>query len=454
MTESQKVFAVLGAEIATQYQLYQDAAQTYALLFAEDKELFAERTSEIALLAGQADLAQEAIEYLPKDQDKETRKRLLLTYLLAGALDRFAENLEEQKDFDLAPVTPWILNQFEVLWRKKTSPPSIDHAKKMIAYFPDAPEPYGWLFKAAREAGQKQIEDHTKELITQRWPTWYLEDECPKIQIAKGNIENQLSRIGDTCRYFYIQQMAKQQTQPKELMALYAWSSTTYDKDQLTFKYNSGFPLNYFWANYLDWTFDAIKYHQFNQARGHFIELTQHNESFKDKLLEMYLKRIDEAKWPLEQKIQSLNLIHKSFPSWDAPEFYIGMQWVDQQQLERAIPIFRSVIKKNPDHALALNALAYSLAEKKQDLDEAKHFIERALKIHHQPMFLDTIGWVYYQLGSYTQALEWIKKAYILTPNDPEIKAHYQEILKKISSQKNIKRYSGKKESIRSRSPR
>ena len=79
---------------------------------------------------------------------------------------------------------------------------------------------------------------------------------------------------------------------------------------------------------------------------------------------------------------------------------------------DRAVEIFQRLLVLNEDHAEASNYLGYMLAERGERLAEAKKLIERALKIDPENgAYLDSLGWVYYQLEQYDDAARWLDRA-------------------------------------------
>ncbi len=89
----------------------------------------------------------------------------------------------------------------------------------------------------------------------------------------------------------------------------------------------------------------------------------------------------------------------------------------------------KKLIRLQPDHAHAYNALGYSLADRNLRLPEAQELIEKALKLApDDPFIIDSMGWVLYRRGEQKQALEYLRKAYTARP-DPEIAAHLGEVL-------------------------
>ncbi len=89
----------------------------------------------------------------------------------------------------------------------------------------------------------------------------------------------------------------------------------------------------------------------------------------------------------------------------------------------------RRLLELKPDHAHALNALGYSLADRNLRLDEARELISRALSQSPDDAFIiDSMGWVLYRQGKLDEALQTLERAYSLKA-DPEIAAHLGEVL-------------------------
>ena len=85
----------------------------------------------------------------------------------------------------------------------------------------------------------------------------------------------------------------------------------------------------------------------------------------------------------------------------------------------------RHSLSLNPDDAYALNYLGYWLLEESRDAEEALGFIRKA--IEKQPQngyFMDSLGWGYFRLGQYRQAVLYLERAVSLEPQDPIITDH------------------------------
>ncbi len=89
----------------------------------------------------------------------------------------------------------------------------------------------------------------------------------------------------------------------------------------------------------------------------------------------------------------------------------------------------RRVIKLQPDHAHAYNALGYTFADRNERLDEARKLIETALKYAPNDAYIiDSMGWVLFRLGQTKAAVEQLRRAYSMRP-DAEVGAHLGEVL-------------------------
>ena len=89
----------------------------------------------------------------------------------------------------------------------------------------------------------------------------------------------------------------------------------------------------------------------------------------------------------------------------------------------------RTILKHEPDHAQALNALGYTLADATDRHAEAYELIKKALDLRPTDFYiLDSMGWVLYRLGRLDEAIDYLRKALNIR-KDPEIAAHLGEVL-------------------------
>jgi len=103
-------------------------------------------------------------------------------------------------------------------------------------------------------------------------------------------------------------------------------------------------------------------------------------------------------------------------------------EWLGRAgRVDEAIAVYERVLSRAPDDEVAANNLAYVLAQAKRD----KASLERALQLagrfasSSQPGYLDTLGMVQYRLGHFDQASTHLARAASLAPQDAGVHLHY-----------------------------
>ena len=83
------------------------------------------------------------------------------------------------------------------------------------------------------------------------------------------------------------------------------------------------------------------------------------------------------------------------------------------------------VVAAEPDNAVALNNLAYLLADAKDAAKEALPLAERAYRLSATaPVVADTLGWVHFKLGDIAAALPLSDRAARLESKNVDILVH------------------------------
>lgn len=90
---------------------------------------------------------------------------------------------------------------------------------------------------------------------------------------------------------------------------------------------------------------------------------------------------------------------------------------------------FRAALVLNPEQPQVLNYLGYSMVEKQVNLDEALNMIERAVAARPNSGFIvDSLGWVLFRLGRYSEAVIHMENAVALMPVDPVVNDHLGDV--------------------------
>ena len=110
------------------------------------------------------------------------------------------------------------------------------------------------------------------------------------------------------------------------------------------------------------------------------------------------------------------------------------------EQMERDL---RAIIKREPDNAMALNALGYTLSDRTTRYAEAKALIQQAYDLNpDDPAVLDSLGWVNFRLGNLDEAERLLRQALERFP-DQEVAAHLGEVLWANGKQREAKKIWG-----------
>lgn len=103
----------------------------------------------------------------------------------------------------------------------------------------------------------------------------------------------------------------------------------------------------------------------------------------------------------------------------------IGNLYLQQRHWDQAKAYFRRALAAQPGFALAEANLAWVEADQNQNLNDALSWAQRAAKAApHQSSVQDTLGWVYYKLGSYQSALPILEQCVAASPRTPMYRFH------------------------------
>ena len=110
--------------------------------------------------------------------------------------------------------------------------------------------------------------------------------------------------------------------------------------------------------------------------------------------------------------------------------FYRGTSYERSKQWEKGEADLKKALELVPDtlpagKAQVLNYLAYSWVDQNVNIDEAFKMLTQAVELAPRDgMIIDSLGWAYYRMGRYEDAVRELEKAVELKAGDPVINDH------------------------------
>jgi tetratricopeptide (TPR) repeat protein len=119
----------------------------------------------------------------------------------------------------------------------------------------------------------------------------------------------------------------------------------------------------------------------------------------------------------------------------------------DDGRTDQAIAEYETILQQNPKSAVAANNLAVLLTDRKGDsksLVRALALTKDFERTASNPMFLDTLGWVYTKLGQSDDAVRLLKPAAEKAPGEPVVNYHLGMAYHQAGDKKQAKVYLAK----------
>ena len=125
-----------------------------------------------------------------------------------------------------------------------------------------------------------------------------------------------------------------------------------------------------------------------------------------------------------------LNLSLKVYPQSRSSKHTLAMIYDQTGQWIKSDSLYLDLIKTDSTDAQAYNNFAYSLVERKANLELALEMSLIANKIQpNSAPYLDTLGWIYFHLEQYEKSLEYVQRSYSIDSTNPIIVEHLADIL-------------------------
>lgn len=485
------VYDVLAGEIAAQrgeleaaYGFYLNAARRTADAAA------AERAARIAIYIKRDDWAEQAVQYWTEvaPEDVAARQAAAVIYARVGKLDQALEQLRELLRLEEAKGEEGFLRVAAVLGTLDDVPVRLELMRRLVAEHPGDPRAryaYAVVAVGANQLDLAEVEARKALRLRPDWPQVNI--LLSRILLAKGNaasaravLEDALAGSSDSMglraayarllvdtedlRAAYSQFLRLQQLQPGNDEVLYALGVLALqlekrDAAREHFRTLYGMSRRRDEAAFLIGQIEEKERHletarEWYERVGGDLEveaqvriariLSQEGQLTQAReLLQRLRVRLPEHAVTLYlvegellgesgQKGQVLQVYSKALEAYPGDHQLLYARALVAAELGRLALLeqdLSQVLADNPEHADALNALGYTLADQTTRYQEAYEYIRRALELKpDSPAILDSMGWVQYRLGNYQEALDYLQRANEMFP-DPEIAGHLVEVL-------------------------
>lgn len=332
------------------------------------------------------------------------------------ALSLIEDLLEEDGNFQ-----PAVTLKGKLLYDLERSDEAVDYLREQTRRYPDNRR-LGTLYaRVLVNEGRLQAAEDEFEALMERFPDATdlklsralvaLENDHP--DIAENLLEELLSAgVHTNQAHFYLGRLADQRDNPDEALHHYR-------------QVQSG---NHF--------FQAL-------SRASYIRAEQGElDAVRDNLSNMRSRLPDQAArlWQMEMNLlldlghtdKALSVANEALdqtPENTEIRYTRAMLREKTGDIEGMESDLRTVLEAEPENAVALNALGYTLTVHTDRHEEAEELIMQALDLDpDNPAILDSAGWVHYRQGENEEALEYLGKAYE-NLQDPEIAAHLGRVL-------------------------
>jgi uncharacterized protein (TIGR03790 family) len=107
-------------------------------------------------------------------------------------------------------------------------------------------------------------------------------------------------------------------------------------------------------------------------------------------------------------------------------QFMLAQLYEVTAEYDKAIERYRKLLQSAPENPLVLNNLAYALAVRKNNPQEALPLAEKANQLAKgNPSISDTLGWIYHLAGQDDKAVKVLEEAVRSAPSNAEIHLHF-----------------------------
>lgn len=203
-------------------------------------------------------------------------------------------------------------------------------------------------------------------------------------------------------------------------------------------------PIISYYENDVDFTstlgFSYLQVSSYNDAAKYFSKAIEHNPENPDLLVLMgytlgKMKNYDEA---IEYCRKALKIDSKNHSAL----VNLPMLLKDAGYYTESDSVYEEALQIYPDDSMIMNNYAYSLAERKYNLERALELSKKSLeKDSLVDSYLDTLGWIYFQMGDYETAAKYIQLAIDQGSPSAEILEHMGDVSMKLNKIEDAREY-------------
>ncbi len=133
-------------------------------------------------------------------------------------------------------------------------------------------------------------------------------------------------------------------------------------------------------------------------------------------------ERFTEAKLYYDRSLERVDTVG---PDHWALFYFLGITLERTDRWPEAEAAFRRSLELSPDQPFVLNYLGYSWVDQGINITEGLEMIQKAVEARpNDGNIVDSLGWAYYRLGDYDEAVVHLERAIQLLPSEPVIADH------------------------------
>ena len=101
-----------------------------------------------------------------------------------------------------------------------------------------------------------------------------------------------------------------------------------------------------------------------------------------------------------------------------------------EKKYDEALDYYGKILGLDGENANAYNSMGVIYIETDKDIEKGISICKRALELSPDcPAYLDSVGWGYFKIKDEIQAIDYLRRAFEIAPDNQEIKQHLKDVL-------------------------